>query len=234
MKISAVIFDLFGTIVEDFAAASAGSNHAEFPAALGVAYDPFMQHWRQLTNRRSLGEFQTIEASIEHVCNIIGASVTAEQMTKAVAIRLQLTRRALTPRADAVTTLAQLRNDGFKIGLLSNCSIEIPMVWPETAFANLFNATILSSRERIKKPARQIYKLACERLGVEPEECIYVADGENHELKAAADFGMNAVLIRANSHQPQGEVRQEAREWQGLTISTLSEILRLTDKNNAW
>ena len=234
MKICAVIFDLFGTIVEDFAAASAGSKHAEFPAALGVAYDPFMQHWRQLTNRRSLGEFQTIEASIEHVCNIIGASVTAEQMTKAVAIRLQLTRRALTPRADAVTTLAQLRNDGFKIGLLSNCSIEIPMVWPETEFADLFHATILSSRERIKKPARQIYKLVCERLGVEPEECIYVADGENHELRAAADFGMSPVLIRANSHQPQGEVRQEAREWQGLTISTLSEILRLTDKNNAW
>ena len=138
MKYHAVIFDLFGTIVEGFAAASAGSNHAEFPAALGVAYDPFMQHWRQLTDRRSLGEFQTIEASIEHVCNIIGATVTAEQMTKAVEIRLQLTRRALTPRADAVTTLAQLKNDGFKIGLLSNCSIEIPMVWPETEFADCF------------------------------------------------------------------------------------------------
>ncbi len=99
MKFQAVIFDLFGTIVDDFAAASAGSNHAEFPAALGLPYDPFMQHWRQLTDRRSLGEFQTVEASIEHVCAIIGASVTAEQMARAVETRLQLTRRALTPRA---------------------------------------------------------------------------------------------------------------------------------------
>ena len=234
MKISAVIFDLFGTIVEDFAAASAGSNHAEFPAALGLPYDPFMQHWRQITDRRSLGEFQTVEASIEYVCNIIGAPVTAEQMTKAVEIRLELTRRALTPRADTVATLAQLRTDGFKIGLLSNCSIEIPIIWSETGFAELFHATVFSSRERIKKPAQQIYKLACERLGVEPEECMYVADGENHELKAAADFGMNPVLIRANSHQPHGELRQEARQWPGLTISTLSEVLRLTDENTAW
>lgn len=223
MKFSTIIFDLFGTIVDDFAAASAGSNHAEFPAALGFPYDPFMQHWRQLTDRRSLGEFQTVEASIEHVCGIIGASVTAEQMTRAVETRLQLTRRALTPRPDAVTILAQLKNDGFKIGLLSNCSIEIPIVWPGTEFAELFHSTVFSSRERIKKPAKQIYYLACERLGVKPEECLYIADGENYELAAAAQVGMQPVLIKtAESHS---EIRREAREWQGKSISTLSEVL---------
>jgi putative hydrolase of the HAD superfamily len=223
MEISTVIFDLFGTIVDDFAAASAGSNHAEFPAALGLPYDPFMQHWRQLTDRRSLGEFQTVEASIEHVCDIIGASVTDEQMTRAVETRLQLTRRALTPRPDAVATLAKLRDDGIKIGLLSNCSIEIPIVWPETEFAELFHSTVFSSRERIKKPAKQIYQLACERLCVEPEECLYIADGENYELAAAAQVGMQPVLIKtAESHSA---IRREAREWQGKSISTLSEVL---------
>ena len=224
MKPQAVIFDLFGTIVNDFAAASAGSNHAEFPAALGLPYDPFMQHWRQLTDRRSLGEFQTVEASIEHVCAIIGASVTAEQMARAVETRLQLTRRALTPRADAVATLAQLRDDGFKIGLLSNCSIEIPIVWPETEFAALFHSTVFSSRERIKKPAPQIYHLACERLGVTPEQCLYIADGENYELAAAAQVGMQPVLIKtAESHSA---IRREALEWQGASIANLSEILQ--------
>ncbi len=222
MKFQAIIFDLFGTIVDDFAAASAGSNHAEFPAALGLPYDPFMQHWRQLTDRRSLGEFQTVEASINYVCNIIGVSVTDEQMTKSVETRLQLTRRALTPKPDAVETLAQLRDDGFKIGLLSNCSIEIPIVWPETAFAELFHSTVFSSRERIKKPAREIYHLACERLGVTPEQCLYIADGENYELAAAAQVGMHSVLIK--SSESHSEVRREAREWQGKSISTLSEV----------
>ncbi|MGZ8452357.1 MAG: HAD family hydrolase, partial [Candidatus Binatia bacterium] len=222
MKSQAIIFDLFGTIVDDFAAASAGSNHAEFPAALGLPYNPFMQHWRQLTDRRSLGEFQTVEASINYVCNIIGVSVTDEQMTKAVETRLRLTRRALTPKSDAVETLAQLRDDGFKIGLLSNCSIEIPIVWPETEFAELFHSTVFSSRERIKKPAPQIYHLACERLGVKPEECLYIADGENYELAAATQVGMQPVLIKtAESHS---EIRREAREWQGKSISTLSEV----------
>ena len=223
MKFQAVIFDLFGTIVDDFAAASAGSNHAEFPAALGLPYDPFMQHWRQLTDRRSLGEFQTVEASIEHVCDIIGVSVTAEQKARAVETRLQLTRRALTPRPDAVKTLVQLRNEGFKIGLLSNCSIEIPIVWPETQFAELFHATVFSSRARIKKPAQQIYHLACERLGVGPDECLYVADGENYELSAAAQVGMHPVLIKTS--ETHSEVRREAREWQGAVVRTLPEVL---------
>lgn len=225
MKIQALIFDLFGTIVDDFAAASAGSNHAEFPAALDLPYDPFMQHWRQITDRRSLGEFPTVEASIEHVCNLIGATATAEQMSKAVETRLQLTRRALTPRPHAVATLAKLKNDGFKIGLLSNCSIEIPIVWPETEFAGLFDSTVFSSRERIKKPDLRIYQIACERLGIEPQECLYIADGENFELTAAAKVGMHPVLIKTS--EPHREVRREASEWQGNTISSLPEVLEI-------
>jgi putative hydrolase of the HAD superfamily len=227
MKYSAVIFDLFGTIVDDFIASSVGLNDAEFPAALGVPNDSFMQNWRELINRRTLGEFQTVEASIEHVCGIIGASVTAEQMTEAVEIRLQLTRRALTPRPNAVFIISQLKRSGYKIGLLSNCSIEIPIVWPETEFTELFDVTVFSSRERVKKPALQIYHLACERLGVKPEQCLYVADGENYELKAAAEAGMHPVLIRTSSQETRGEVLREAREWQGKTICTLAEVLEV-------
>ncbi|MGH7888242.1 MAG: HAD family hydrolase [Candidatus Binatia bacterium] len=223
LRYQAIIFDLFGTIVDGFAASAAGYQE-EFSSALSVPHEPLMQHWRQLTDRRTLGEFQTVEDSIEHVCDLMGATVTAEQMMKAVETRLNLTRHALSPRPDVIATLAQLRSDGFKIGLLSNCSIEIPIVWQETEFAEWFDCTIFSSRERIKKPAREIYHLACERLGVAPEECLYVADGENFELTAAAQIGMHPVLIKtSDSHS---EVRREAQEWRGVAISMLSEVLQ--------
>ena len=224
MNIQAIIFDLFGTIVDGFAASSL--NYQErFTTALGVPHEPFTQHWRQITDKRTIGEFQTVEASIKHVCNIIGATVTTDQMLKAVEIRLQLTRHALTPATDAVSTIAQLRSAGHKIGLLSNCSIEIPMIWPDTQFAPLFDSTVFSSRERIKKPAREIYHLACERLSVAPEECLYVADGENFELTAAAQIGIHPVLIKTS--ESLSEVRREAREWQGDTITSLPELLEI-------
>lgn len=222
MNTQAVIFDLFGTIVDGFAASSAGYQE-QFAAALGIPHDELAQAWRQLTDRRTLGEFQTVEASIEHVCVLIGRTVTAEQMIKAVEIRLQLTRSALTPKADAIATFQQLKANGLKIGLLSNCSIEIPIVWPETEFAEWFDATVFSAHERIKKPAAEIYHRACERLAVKAENCLYVADGENFELAAAAQVGMDPVLIKAS--ESYSEVRREAREWRGVTVNTLPEVL---------
>lgn len=229
MQLQAVIFDLFGTLVDGFAGSAAG-YHKEFSAALGVAHEPFMQQWRQITGRRTLGDFQSVEASIEHVCARMGVvSVTAEQMAKAVEIRLQLTRRALMPRQGAISTIAQIKRAGFKIGLLSNCSIEIPLVWPETAFAELFDCAIFSSIERLKKPDPRIYRLICERLGMMPENCLYIADGENHELAAAAKVGLASVLIRNLLPDDGNETLREARNWRGAVISTLPEALRLVD-----
>lgn len=226
MKVQVVIFDLFGTLVDDFAS-SVGQMHAELAAALAVPYEAFMQLWRQTTEMRTIGAFQTVEASIEHVCGVMGVQVEAEQMTKAVAIRLQHTRRALEPRPDAVATLARLKDQDYKIGLISNCSVEIPILWQETAFANLVATPIFSCRERVKKPDPHIYHLACERLGVMPEHCLYIADGEDYELTAAAKVGLHPVLLRTSSQEIRGELHQETREWLGDTIASLAEVLQL-------
>lgn len=229
MSFQAVIFDLFGTLVGDFMSV-AGQTHEEFAAILGVPYEPFIKLWREITGRRTMGEFQTVEASIDHVCNALGVPVNTEQMAKAVAFRLEYTRRALVPKPDAVATLAELKHIAVKVGLLSNCSIEIPILWPETEFADLIENPIFSSRERLKKPDPRIYQLACERLAVAPENCLYVADGENYELAAAAKVGMHSVLIQNSSRDDGKELLREAREWRGATINTLAEVINLSNE----
>lgn len=227
MNPQAIIFDLFGTLVDDFVSSTRPMN-AELLTALDLPRDPFTQHWRMTSDMRTIGEFQTVEASIEHVCTSIGVSISTEQMTKAVEIRLKYIRQALEPRADALPTLRQLKDDGYKIGLLSNCSIEIPILWPETPFADLFDSAVFSSRERIKKPEPRIYQLACERLGAVPETCVYVADGENFELAAAAEVGLRPVLIRREAQgNRRGELLREAEEWREDSISNLAEILAI-------
>lgn len=226
MKFVAVIFDLFGTLVDDFAS-SIRSTNVDLAMPLGLPSEPFAKVWRQTSEMRVNGTFQTVEAAIEYVCNVIGAHVTPQQMKNAVEIRLQLIRRGLQPKPDAVTTLRQLKAAGYKIGLLSNCSIEIPILWPETEFASLVDSAIFSSRERLKKPDPRIYSLACEHLGVPPEDCLYIADGENYELAAAASVGLHPVLIRNPASQKRSELFKEAAEWQGATISTLPEVLAL-------
>jgi putative hydrolase of the HAD superfamily len=178
---------------------------------------------------RIIGAFDSVEANIKHVCDTMNAHPEAEQISEAVKIRMKYIRQALQPRPDAVTTLRQLKEQSCKIGLLSNCSIEIPILWPETTFADLVESPVFSSRERLKKPDLRIYHLACERLGVTPERCLYIADGEDHELTAAAKVGLHPVLIRTSSKETRGELHQEAREWQGTAITDLAEVLRLVE-----
>jgi putative hydrolase of the HAD superfamily len=227
MKINAVIFDLFGTLVDDFATSVGRQTYTELAKALEVPYEQFMQLWRETSEMRTGGAFQTVETSIEHVCDTMGVRVAPEQMKKAVEIRLQQMRHALQPRPDAVATLARLKNECYKLGLLSNCSIEIPILWHETAFAELIDSAIFSSRERLKKPDPRIYHLACERIGVIAEDCLYIADGENHELAGAAKVGLHSVLIRNSSRDNGSELLREARDWNGSAVSTLPDVLAL-------
>jgi putative hydrolase of the HAD superfamily len=230
MKFSAVIFDLFGTLVDDFVAAT-GPMNAEMATALNVPLEQFKLHWGQASGLRILGTFQTVEASIEHVCDLMGVRPTARQMAKAVEIRLRYIRQALTPRPNAIATLTQLKKAGCKIGLLSNCSIEIPILWPETEFVDLVESPVFSARVRLRKPDPRIYHLTCERLGVMPDASLYLADGENHELAAAAKVGLHAVLLRNSSRDNGHELLREAREWQGDIVEALPEVINLVSTN---
>lgn len=228
MNFQAVIFDLFGTLVDDFMS-SVGQMHTEMAAALGVPCERFIPSWNQTTEMRIIGAFETVEANIEYVLNAMKVHARAEQVRKAVEIRMKYIRQALEPRPDAIDTLNQLQKYPYRIGLISNCSIEIFLLWEETAFANLIATPIFSSRVGLKKPDTRIYHLACERLGAAPESSLYIADGEDHELFGAAKVGLHPVLIRTSSEKIMSGVHQEAKEWQGATIASLPEVLQLVD-----
>jgi len=217
------IFDLFGTLVGDFVAGVSPTDR-DLSSILNAPREPFQQLWRQTARLRIDGTFQSVEASIAHVCDTIGVKPTKEQINEAAEFRLEQIRRALKPKPDAAPTLAQLKEAGYKLGLLSNCSIEIPTLWPEISLAPFFETAVFSSRDRISKPDPRIFQLTCERLGVAPNSCFYIADGENRELAAATKLGMHAILIRNPSAQKRPDLFREAAEWQGDTISELTEL----------
>lgn len=63
----------------------------------------------------------------------------------------------------------------------------------EAAMA-LFDMVVESSVEGIRKPDPAIYRLACERLGVEPAACVFLDDlGIN--LKPARAMGMHTIKV---------------------------------------
>jgi putative hydrolase of the HAD superfamily len=167
MKFEAVIFDLFGTLIDDFAA-SAHSVVTEMAAALALPPEQFTSAWNATLEMRIVGAFQTVEANIEYVLNAMNEHARVEQIQKAVEIRMRSIGQVLEPKPDAISTLAELKSQGFKLGLISNASIEIPLLWSETAFADLIDEPIFSSRARMKKPDARTARLCA---GVLPLYC---------------------------------------------------------------
>jgi putative hydrolase of the HAD superfamily len=105
--------------------------------------------------------------------------------------------------------------------------VEIPLLWPETDFAGAIDTPIFSCLARLKKPDERIYHLACKQLGTKPESCLYIADGEEYELAAAARIGLQPVLIRSSAEESLNVLHNEAREWRGPAIATLPEVLAM-------
>ncbi len=62
-------------------------------------------------------------------------------------------------------------------------------------FGDLCDLIVYSHEEGMQKPERRFYELACERLGVEPAEVVFLDDVEVC-VAAAREFGMHAILFR--------------------------------------
>ena len=156
------------------------------------------------------------------VCNTIGARIDETAIDAASQIRFEYSRRTLRPRADAVATLDRLRSLGLRTALISDCSPDIPVLWPTTPFAQAIDEPLFSCLEGLTKPDPSIYLRACERLGVEPRVCVYVGDGGSRELTGAQRVGMRAILITTPVES--AAYSSERASWQGEAIDTLSEL----------
>ena len=123
----------------------------------------------------------------------------------------------------------KLKAEGYKTGLITDCSAEVPAIWQDTPLAPLFDVTVFSCMVGMLKPDPHIYLLAAERLTVKPEECLYIGDGDSGELAGAALAGMRPVLIDDTSKSGEHPVNAEAKDWTGDRISSLTEIITLLE-----
>jgi putative hydrolase of the HAD superfamily len=229
MKYQAVIFDLFGTLVDIYYQPDYYSVLREMMSVLKAPHDDFMRLWRDTGEKRTTGGFKTLEENLAYICRELNVPVTRSQINLANRIRFDYVALALTPRQGAIETLSRLKSDGYKIGLVSNCSAEPPVIWPYTPFAPFFDATVFSSVAGVQKPDPTIYRMATEQLEVKPESCLYIGDGDSHELTGAAAVGMHPVLIRALQEDSAAAVRNDPTtdDYICPVISSLREVLDL-------
>jgi putative hydrolase of the HAD superfamily len=229
MKYKAVIFDLFGTLVDGYSREGYYSALSEMVSILKAPKDEFIKLWMDTATRRVTGGFPNLVANIEYICGELKVPVTKSQLDLARWIRYDFVALALAPRPYAIETLSHLKSDGLKIGLVSNCSAEPPVIWPRTPFAPFFDVTVFSSVACLLKPDPRIFHLAVDQLKVVPQQCLYIGDGDDNELTGAAGVGMHPVLICAAPEESAEAIRSVPKidDYECPRITSLQEVLNL-------
>ena len=226
MKYLAVIFDLFGTLAHNFSTSGYQDTLVQMASVLSLPSDEFRRAWFETSRERNTGVSQSCEGDIELICRRFEVRPEERQVELAVKVRLDYMRHLMTPQPGAIETLSCLRENGCKTGLISDCTHEIPVVWPETPFAPLIDAAIFSCLAGFRKPDPRIYQLAARQLDVQPEQCLYVGDGGSQELSGALKIGMHPVLIRPDADSSEPHLINRER-WDGPAVSSLRDILTL-------
>lgn len=222
----AVVFDFYGTLTVTRTPAGSRAARAEQAAILGVDPDRFDAELGATVDERFTGAGGDVAGSLRWVCERLGHVPDAPSVQHAAVRRLELERAFGEPRPEAVDVLRTLRADGLRVGVISDCSAELPVYWRGLPIAELVDATVFSFVTGHRKPAPENYLLCCERLGVEPADCLYVGDGGSDELAGARRVGMRAVHL-AVPEESDGLVYGKHAEWDGETVTSLGAVPEL-------
>lgn len=220
---AAVIFDFFGTLTM---AMTRGPAHDQAAAALGCEPTAFKAMLDRTYPDRASGRFHDAGTALRHIASQLGRFPSPAQVAKAVQLTTHGVRTATRLRPDAVATLRRLRDLGLRTGLVSDCTQELPAMLPSLPIAGLLDATVFSVYLGVVKPDPALFLTACRRLGVGPQQCLYVGDGGGRELSGARAVGMTAVRLAAPDLAGHLVFDQEP-QWTGATVTGLSAVADL-------
>ena len=229
-RFQAVLFDFFGTLVDSLSASAHNDAVRAMGGLMGAPEDAFLEQWLSDYDARGSGRWPTVEDCVIHTCEAIGVTPDRARAAEAARIRIEFIRQGLVLRPDARATLEAIKARGLKTGLITDCPPELPALWPALGLEPLIDAPVFSCTAKVRKPDPRIYRMACGRLGVPPDACLFVGDGGSRELSGAEAAGMTAVCIRAASEDGYDPHRVDPETWHGPLIAALGEILPLLDR----
>jgi putative hydrolase of the HAD superfamily len=221
----AILFDLFGTLVPGDTTVQRDEVSRRISAVLGVDPERFAAEVRASRKDRFTGHLGDLPETMRTLAERVGGRPTAAAVDSAVRQRLALARRQLHPAPGVLDALDALRDKGWRLALVTNCSAEVPLLWRETAFVDRFELAVFSSTLGHAKPDPRAYLAAVVALNLPPSSCAFVGDGASGELPGAAALGLPTVLADTAIADPWADTAG----WTGPRVESLAELAALLD-----
>lgn len=96
---------------------------------------------------------------------------------------------------DVAPAFVRLRARGLRLGLISNWDRRLQRITDGLGLGELLDTVVSSADVGLHKPDPRIFELACERLGVTPQQAAHVGDHHYADIVGASAVGMLPVLI---------------------------------------
>lgn len=136
----------------------------------------------------------TIAVALKEVLRSCRSPADDEQLNELVAADRELLHDLTVLHNDTVPFLESLRAKGVRTAFVSNCADNARPLLDALRLSELVDELVLSCEVGAAKPDPAIYETGLERLGVAPEETVFVDDQRNF-CDGAAALGIRAVLI---------------------------------------
>lgn len=97
--------------------------------------------------------------------------------------------------ADAVATVGALKQAGYRIGVVSNAEGRVAQDLEGAGYKGLFETVVDSHHVGVEKPDPKIFQIALERMGVGPENAIYIGDVPAVDVAGARAANLAPLLL---------------------------------------
>ena len=198
MSIRAIIFDLYGTLI--------ARQERVFLREISKYY------------LRMLGENTTLSqlgmSGLDLIKKLMVTDLSARSLPPEVLSTFVVTtenkpeemehafRNALIAEARSTKLLAGTKRIlaffqacGYRLGLVSNASTYHKQPLYDFDLARFFDTAVFSCDAGYAKPHPKIYLIACQRLGVSPQDVLFVGDSYTMDVDTPLQLGMQALHV---------------------------------------
>jgi putative hydrolase of the HAD superfamily len=95
----------------------------------------------------------------------------------------------------ALELLQDLRQAGFRLGIISNFDLRLREIFKHVGVLDLFEQIVVSSQVGAEKPSPRIFEEALRRFAVDPAELLHVGDEEKADGEGARALGIQAFIL---------------------------------------
>jgi len=212
--IKAVLFDLgetvllFGRVRTWEMFRRAAQTTYEYLRSCGVSVGSFrLYFWQnllQLRFRRMLSNIRRRDFDALGLLKRVGAKkgieLSREQWQQLAWLWYEPLTKVARIEPETKQTLESLCRSGLRLGLLSNTFVNaysLERHLEQLGLLELFTVRLYSCQFPYRKPDRRIFEQAIAKLGVAPQQIVYVGDRIDKDIRPALRLGMHAVLKRA-------------------------------------